>query len=114
MQQLYKEKPTKLSQVRGESSKTVFMFMKTGEIYERGYCVVWDVDDYERVRALLICYPKWKLRMSEMDVISEEWKALVTNWDRIEELYCKDYEKYGNMAYNEGQCDKYIRSLLKI
>jgi len=71
-----------------------------------------DVDDWERNRALLLWFPEWKQRLTEMSIISEQWENLVINWNEIERLYDIDYEEYGNKAFGKGQCDKYIRHLL--
>lgn len=111
-QQLYKSKPTKLKDVKGASSQTIYVFMKFGceEIEEKNH--PWDVDDFERCRALLICYPEWKLRLKEMANLSKKWKVLVDNWEEIEEKYNQDYQKYGNKAYGEGMCDNFIRDLI--
>src|SRR5580698_6174465 len=112
-QQLYNTKPVITEDVCGNSSKTVFIFMKAGPTRVKDNSHPWDVDDWERNRALLICYPKWRVRIKEMAVVSKAWEALVNNWENIEEKYEQDYQKYGNNAYKIGECDAYIRSLLK-
>ncbi len=113
MQQLYEIKPTKLECVGGASSRAIYKFMKGGSKYlDKSDSNPWDMDDFERNRALLICYPEWKPRMKEMAIVSKRWKVLVENWDTIEEKYNDDYKKYGDKAYDIGECDKYIRELL--
>lgn len=111
-QQLYADKSIKLNDVHGASSQTIYKFMKFGpeEVDDKSH--PWDVDDFERCRALLICYPEWKPRLKEMAITSKCWKVLVNNWETIEEKYNEDYEKYGNMSYNIGECDKFIRELI--
>jgi hypothetical protein len=78
--------------------------------YKHSYC--YDTDDFDRNRALLLWFPEWKQRLTEMSIISEQWENLVINWNEIERLYDIDYEEYGNKAFGKGQCDKYIRHLL--
>jgi hypothetical protein len=112
-QQLYENKPTKLRDVKGASSQTIYVFMKFGPEEVEIPIFPNDVDDWERNRALLICYPEWKERLRETSSLSNVWKDLVDNWDIIEEKYNKDYEKYNNMAYDEGECNKYIRKITK-
>ena len=112
-QQEYKDKPTNYDEVQGLSSKTIYNFMTTGRYYEDSYYPS-DVDDWERCRALLLCYPEWKSRLLEMGEISQYWKILVKNWNEIETKYDADILKYGDNAYGKGECDAYIRSLLKI
>jgi hypothetical protein len=112
-QQLYKNKPTKLKNVHGSSSRTIFLVMMDlprKDVTDHP----WDVDDWERNRALLICYPEWKSRLKEMADISEYWEVLVNNWETIEDKYNQDYEKYGNMAYGMGECDNLIKSLINL
>lgn len=112
-QQLYEDKPIKLRDVCGCSSQTIYKFMKygPGEVDDSD-SHPWDVDDWERNRALLIYYPEWKSRLKEMAGISKYWKVLVDNWETIEEKYNSDYKKYGNNAYGKGECDTFIRSLI--
>src|SRR5689334_20237245 len=95
LQQLYKNKPTNINEVRGESSKTIFAFM-TGSLVDRSNHL-WDIDDYERNRALLICYPEWRSRLQEMSTVSKYWKVLVDNWETIEEKYNSDRGRLINL-----------------
>jgi len=111
--QEYTEKPMCLHCVRGASSQTIFKFMTKNikdNIDHMDYPM--DLDDWERNRALLLCYPEWKERFFEMSVISNKWNKLVSNWGIIEKLYYEDYEKYGNDNYYNKSCDDYIRSLV--
>jgi hypothetical protein len=62
-----------------------------------------DIDDFERIRALLLCYPEWLARLPEMAILSGQWKAIVENYTRILELYEADYVKYGNKGYGIGK-----------
>lgn len=109
-QQLYQDKPIELADVKGLSSQFIFAFM-TGIPCDQYHPL--DVDDWERNRALLICYPEWKSRLSEMTVVSKEWKVLIDSWDLIETKYNEDYQQFGDKAFDHGQCDQLIRSLLR-
>lgn len=111
-QQAYRTKPIRLEDVRGLSSKSIFLFMKYPSFSNISYLHPIDVDDWERNRALLLCYPEWRSRIKEMSKCSEHWKILVENWETIEQKYFKDYEKYGDNIYEVGECDKFIRSLI--
>lgn len=114
--QEYSEKPLYKKDVHGSSSKAIFKFMTTDkndiDIDEYKHSYPMDCDDFERNRALLLWYPEWKERLVEMSVISKKWKNLVENWDTIEKLYNEEYEKYGHYIYNDGECCKYIRTLV--
>jgi len=111
-QQLYKDKPLTLKDVRGESSKSIFRYMTDIIIHGYYYQYPIDVDDYERNRALLICYPEWRKRISGMNSISKQWNVLSNNWSEIERLYEKDYLIYHGLNM-EGECNKFIHKLLK-
>lgn len=110
--QEYSQKPLYMKDVHGLSSKAIFKFMTQDHI-DKYYDYPLDVDDFERNRALLLWYPEWRKRLVEMSIISDRWSNLVNNWDHIEKLYDEDYEKYGNKAYEDGECCKYIRTLVK-
>ena len=111
-QQEYKDKPTNYDEVHGLSSKTIYNFM-TGNIITWSFHPL-DVDDWERCRALLLCYPEWKNRLLEMKKISPYWCVLVKNWNEIETKYDADILKYGDKGYGKGESDAYIRFLIKI
>lgn len=72
-----------------------------------------DVDDFERNRALLLWYPEWKERLTEMSILGQEWKNLTKNWSTIEQLYDQDYLQYGNKAF-KGECNQYISNLVTL
>lgn len=109
--QLYKEKPTKLEEVRGSSSQTIFSFM-TGKLGLKQKDHPLDVDDWERNRALLLCYPEFHARLPEMASISPEWKRLVDYWDVIEHFYLSDYREYGISSLEKGSCDSLIKGIV--
>jgi hypothetical protein len=117
--QKYKNRPLKIDEVRGESSKTIFRFM-TGLIAPK-QSNEWypsDMDDFERNRALLLMYPEWRPRLKEMKVLSKEWFILVEFWDIIEQLYINenfDIDQY-NVSYSDfgsNRCTKLILALIK-
>jgi hypothetical protein len=114
--QEYSQKPLYKKDVHGLSSRAIFKFMVTNkdhiDIDEYKHEYPSDVDDWERNRALLLWYPEWKIRLKDMSIISKKWSNLVENWDRIEKLYDEDYEKYGNKAYENGECCQYIIILI--
>lgn len=119
MKQEYTEKPISLKDVKGESSKAIFRFMVTKPEYinidEFKYEYPRDLDDWERNRALLLMYPEWREKITEMSIISKRWENLVINWYKIELLYDQDCVKYGDKLFHEstmkGECRTYIRSL---
>lgn len=115
--QEYSRKPLTKHKVKGASSKSIFRFMTTPvdeiDMEKLAFYYPRDVDDFERNRALLLWYPEWRERLIEMRIICDEWKNLVENWSKIEQLYDEDYAKHGNKAYDTGECCKYIRSLVK-
>lgn len=53
-----------------------------------------DGDDFGRCERLLILYPAWRERMSEMASVNEVWAALVARWDEIAEAWRHDTELY--------------------
>jgi len=114
--QEYVEKPLYKKDVYGLSSKTIFKFMTTDPNHrsiDKDHHP-YDVDDFERNRALLLCYPEFRARLHETSIISHQWKNLVENWDNIEKLYNQDYQKYGDGNFYKKECCQYIRSLLKL
>jgi len=110
--QLYTLPPHCCDFVQGESSKVIYQFMNHG-FHRSGKYHPTDVDDYERNRALLLCFPQWEARIDRMGELSKEWKILTEHWDEIEEKYCKDYESYNGKVFESGECNKYIHQLLK-
>lgn len=72
-----------------------------------------DVDDWERNRALLLCYPEWRERLPEMATVSKKWKNLVERWDDIEKLYDKESISVNTKESYEGECYKLIWSCVQ-
>ena len=115
-EQMYLQKPLNIEQVNGASAKSIFIHMNTDNNTYKDYYLndyPMDVDDWERCRVLLVWYPEWIERLSELSNISNEWRNLVKNWKLIEIFYKIDHEKYGNKAYKKGGACKLIRYLLK-
>lgn len=84
--QEYYVKPTQLITVRGASSRTIYLHM-IGKHNDSNIFAPMDCKDYERNRALLLCYPEWLTRMNEMAKYSIHWKLLSQHWTLISELY---------------------------
>ncbi len=98
--QEYAETPLTKHAVRGASSKTIFKFM-TGAPMKRDDHP-WDVDDFERNRALLLCYPEWRARLPEMASLGVAWANLTARWADIEAVYDVD----------EQACNTFIWALV--
>ena len=113
--QEYSQKPLYKKYVHGLSSKAIFKFMTTDKdhICLDNYKYSYAYDDFERNRALLLWYPEWKIKLKDMNIISDQWSNLVNNWSTIEKLYDEDYEKYGDSNFYGKNCCRYIRSLVK-
>lgn len=71
-----------------------------------------DVDDFERIRALLLFYPEWIPRLPEMTRLCRQWRHIGDNYSKLISLYEEDYLKYGNKGFGVGACDKLIRELV--
>jgi hypothetical protein len=92
--QEYDRVPSSLVDVCGASSQTIFIHMTDCKEHHDTYSPQ-DCDDYERNRALLLCYPQWSERIKEMSCLSNHWKLLVENWTMITELYNQDCKLCG-------------------
>ena len=67
--QEYSQKPLCEDDVKGLSSKTIFKFMTTNEHHKfknKYYDYTIDVDDFERNRALLLCYNRLVFKFSHL------------------------------------------------
>lgn len=71
-----------------------------------------DVDDFERIRALLLFYPEWLSRLPEMGRLCRQWRHIANNYSTLISLYEADYLKYSNNGFGVGTCDKLIRELV--
>ena len=104
--QEYTHRPLTTEEVRGTSSQTIFEFMAMPVATRRVSMErvhPWDLDDWERNRALLLQYPEWKARLPEMGTISLAWATLVAHWAAIELLYETD----------DVACNMLIRACVK-
>jgi len=108
--QEYSASPTSLKDVNGCSSQIIYSFM-TGA-GPGDYSHPQDVDDWERNRALLLCFPEWKQRLPEMKCLSPAWNRLVEQWAAIEAMYDKENATFGRAIYG-GSCCQLIQSLVK-
>jgi hypothetical protein len=113
LRQKYLTKPCYDIQIQGLSALTVWYHMTDYLYKERYRSHPHDIDDWERIRALLLWYPEWKSRINELSSISKQWKNLVENWETIESLYENDYKEYGNKAFGNGSACQFIRKLVK-
>ena len=69
----------------GLSSKTMWRcFM--GQKDER-ICHPSDPDDFKRCYKLLRAVPEWKKEMRKLVGLSDVWRQLVDNWDKLTEMY---------------------------
>jgi hypothetical protein len=62
----------------------------------------YDPDDFKRCYKLLKIVPEWRTQLDKMKPLSEAWKNLVENWDKLEAMYeqnireeWKNYKKVG-------------------
>lgn len=88
--QTYTERPLCVHEVVGAASEAVYIFMKTKSSTRGGRTYTSnpeDLDDWERVNALLLAYPKWKLRLKEMSIVSLAWHQIIDDWETIEKFY---------------------------
>ena len=46
-----------------------------------------DPDDFKRCYKLLEAVPEWKSQLFKMRQFSKQWDNLVTNWDKLTEMY---------------------------
>lgn len=49
-----------------------------------------DPADFGRCRRLLLAFPEWRSRLSEVAAKHPTWMALVREWDRIDALYAEE------------------------
>lgn len=70
---------------QGSSSISIYNVMMPGyNIYgtnRRDY--PYDADDFRRCYLLLKVIPEWKERLVLMSSVSEQWRKLVKNWDKL-------------------------------
>ena len=69
----------------GLSSKTMWNFFMGNKDFIINH--PYDPDDFSRCYKLLETVPEWKSRVSELSVLSKEWKNLSKNWEKLTEMY---------------------------
>ena len=70
---------------RGMSSESIYQHIglrNTGGITNHP-C---DPDDFRRCYMLLKAIPEWKTKLYVMGSVSQQWKNLITNWDKLTEM----------------------------
>jgi len=89
----------------GTSSKTIWAVMvgavkrDSNQIHNWEFDVPHDASDFGRCWRLLVLFPEWKARLSEVSEIFIQWLPLVRQWNELEKLYCmylavEDYSHY--------------------
>ncbi|WP_150129310.1 hypothetical protein [Bosea sp. RAC05] len=68
----------------GNSSAAIFGWM-TGRWVKASHPL--DTDDLRRCVLLLRRFPEWQERMLEMTELSPEWRAIATNWARLQAAF---------------------------
>ena len=74
-----------------------------------------DGSDFGRCERLLMLYPEWRERLSEMSAINMAWAALVPKWDKIVAAWKHDKELWevkGQKAKG-WKCYDLMRSILE-
>lgn len=75
----------------GTSSKTIWAVMMDAVLSSRkdswDYDVPHDPDDFKRCWKLLILFPKWKTRLSEVASQFPAWVGFVREWDKLTVMY---------------------------
>jgi len=74
----------------GVSSKTVWAIMMGG-IPENAFDVPHDPADFGRCYRLLKLFPEWRKRLREVAAVFPKWGPMVREWDKMTELYERDY-----------------------
>lgn len=77
-----------------------------------------DGDDFGRCERLLMLYPEWRARLSEMAAVNAHWAALVGRWDEIVVAWRHDTELWrtkGKKARrDEWLCYDLMRDILDL
>jgi hypothetical protein len=98
----------------GTSSKTIWAVMM-GVITQpsqcgRTYDTPHDPDDFSRCWKLLVLFPEWLKRLSEVGELLPKWKPFVREWDKLEEMYYGwrvNIEKYLELSHKEQKKFKF-------
>ena len=76
----------------GTSSRTIWAVMTgiatgTRESDGRYYDTPHDPDDFSRCYKLLLLFPGWKCRLSEVGVVFPKWQPYIREWEKLETMY---------------------------
>ncbi len=79
----------------GTSSKTIWAVMQDAVIKDSpragwDYGVPHDPDDFSRCWKLLILFPQWRRRLSEVAQVFPSWIGFIREWDKLEKMYLKN------------------------
>ena len=78
----------------GSSSETMWNCLMGNKDFSISF--PYDPSDFNRCYGLLEMVPEWKSRLSEVAVLSPEWKGIIENWDKLV-AYLKDQKNTGNL-----------------
>ena len=75
----------------GTSSKTIWAVMLDAVMESRKesrvYNVPHDPDDFSRCYKLLLLFPEWQKRLSEVAKVFPRWVGFVREWDKLTEMF---------------------------
>jgi len=75
----------------GTSSKTIWAVMMNAVLPSRkdswDYSVPHDPDDFSRCWKLLVLFPEWRGRLSEVAIQFPAWIGFVREWDKLTVMY---------------------------
>ena len=83
-----------LSNDTGTSSKTIWAVIMNAiptKPTPFQFDIPHDPSDFGRCYRLLTLIPEWRSRLSEVAEIFPIWKPMVREWDKMEELYKRDF-----------------------
>lgn len=88
---------------RGMSSNSMFAVLSGQNPKTVSY--PYDPDDFKRCYKLLQAVPEWKSQLFKMRQFSKQWDSLVTNWDKLTEMYeqneREDWKNYKSVGMYE-------------
>ena len=70
---------------RGESSESIFRHFSPG-LQNYSFNHPLDPSDFKRCYDLLELFPEWKAKINELEIMSETWRNIIQNWDKLTEL----------------------------
>ena len=88
---------------RGMSSNSMFAVLSGQNPKQVSYPC--DPNDFKRCYKLLQAIPEWKSQLFRMRQFSKQWDSLVTNWDKLTEMYeqneREDWKNYKSVGMYE-------------